>query len=175
MIMITSIFAFWIDREDPHHYWKLIAAGWFIAILGAFPTLSLIWGSDGIWAFGVLLAFPALAHLYGFIANVKTLRNPENAGRTGPALVGATYIAASLIGMTQIEPLLAVVLPLSAVIMAVLTFGIAFTGFAPLLGMVIIFFLLRHSLNRINIGAAAIIMTAAWLLSLATGWFLGNL
>ena len=172
---MDGILSFWTDRKDPLHYWKLIIAGWFIAILGAFPTLSLIWGSDAIWTFAVLLAFPALAHLYGLIANYKTIRNPENVGTFGPALVGISYFIASLLGLSQMEPLLAVVLPLSAIIMAVLTFGIAFTGFAPLLAMIIIYFLLKQTVNRITIGAAYIIMTASWLLSLATGWFLGNL
>ena len=173
--MLSSIFSFWTDRQDPLHYWKLIIAGWFIAILGAFPTLSLIWGSDAIWTFAVLLAFPALAHIYGFVANINTLKKPEHVATFGPALIGASYLVAALLGLSKMEPLLALVLPISAIIMAVLTFGIAFTGFAPLLAMIIVYFLLKQSINRITIGAAYIIMTAAWLLSLATGWFLGNL
>ncbi len=173
--MNASIFSFWTDRNDPLHYWKLIGAGWFIALLGAFPTLSLTWGSDALWPFAVLAGFPAVAHLYGFLDNITALKTMENHGRVGPGLVGVCYIIAAVLGITQIEFMLAITLPLTGVIMAVLTFGIFFTGFAPLLGMVLVFFLLRYSLTRHNVIFAGVIMTAAWLLSLATGWFLGQL
>ena len=173
--MISSILSFWTDREDSLHYWKLIIAGWFIAILGAFPTLSILWGSDTLWPFAVLLGIPVAAHVYGVWANIKALKALEDHYRVGPAFVGVCYGIAAVIGMTQIDILSALVLPMSAIIMAVLTFGIAFTGFAPLLGMVLVFFLLKNDMDKLNLAAAGIIMTSAWLLAMATGYFLGTL
>lgn len=173
--MISSILSFWTDRGDPLHYWKLIIAGWFIAILGAFPTLSILWGSDTLWPFAVLLGFPVAAHIYGVWANIQALKAMEDHTRVGPAFIGVCYVIAAVIGMTQIDILSALVLPFSAIIMAVLTFGIAFTGFAPLLGMLLVFFLLKHDMDKLNLAAAGIIMTAAWLLAMATGYFLGTL
>lgn len=172
--VMVDILQFWCDRNDRLHYWKLIAAGWFIAILGAFPTLYVTYSGTGLWPFLVLAAFPAMAHLYGFLANLRYIRQWDTPGRVGPALVGLAYLLAALIGMTQMDLVLALTLPLSSVIMATLTFGIFFTGFMPLLAFWLVHLLLNPEVDARGYTIAIILMTASWVIAMFTGYFLGN-
>ena len=172
--VMVDILQFWCDRNDRLHYWKLIAAGWFIAILGAFPTLYVTYSGTGLWPFLVLAAFPAMAHLYGFLANLRYIRQWDTPGRVGPALVGLAYLLAALIGMTQMDLVLALTLPLSSVIMATLTFGIFFTGFMPLLAFWLVHLLLSPEVDARGYTIAMILMTASWVIAMFTGYFLGN-
>ena len=171
---MVDILQFWCDRNDRLHYWKLIAAAWLIAILGAFPTLSITYGGTGLWPFIVLAALPVLAHLYGFLANLKYIRNWDQPGRVGPALVGVSYLLAVLIGLTQMEIVLALTLPISSVIMATLTFGVFFTGFMPLLAFWLVHLLLSPEVDTRGYTIAMILMTASWVIAMFTGYFLGN-
>ena len=171
---MVDILQFWCDRNDRLHYWKLIAAAWLIAILGAFPTLSLTYGGTGLWPFIVLAAFPVLAHLYGFLANLKYIRNWDLPGRVGPALVGVSYLLAVVIGLTQMEIVLALTLPISSVIMATLTFGVFFTGFMPLLAFWLVHLLLTPEVDRRGYTIAMTLMTTSWVIAMFTGYFLGN-
>lgn len=165
---------FWCDRNDHLHYWKWIAGGWLIAIVGAFPTLSLTYGGEGLWPFIVLASIPSAAHLYGFLANLKHIRNWDAPGRVGPALVGVSYLLAVVIGLTQMELVLALTLPISSVIMATLTFGIFFTGFMPLLAFWLVHLLLTPDVDARGYTIAMVLMTTSWLIAMFTGYFLGN-
>ncbi|MEK9861134.1 MAG: hypothetical protein VW554_06405, partial [Alphaproteobacteria bacterium] len=115
---MTDLLEFWCDRNHPLHYWKWILAAWFVAILGTFPTLSIIGDSGDAWPFFILAMIPTLAHLYGFLANLGALREGLDPGRVGPALVGVAYLLAAIIAATQIDLILAFTLPISSVMMA---------------------------------------------------------
>ena len=171
---MDDIFEFWGDRNHPLHYWKWIAAAWFIAILGTFPTLW-IFGSSGIaWPFFTLAMFPALAHLYGFLANLCSLRDGQMPGRVGPALVGVAYLLSAILAATQIDLILAFTLQISSVMMATLTYGIFFTGFMPLLAFWLVHLLLSPDVTRRGVVIALLLMTTSWLVALMTGYYLGS-
>ena len=172
---MSKFLAYWCDRNHHLHYWRLIATGWLIALIGAFPALSLIWGSDALWPFVILLSFPGLAHLYGFLANLKYISNWDAPGRVGPALVGVTYFLAAFIGLFQMDVFLALTLPLSSILIALLTFGILFTGFMPLLAFWLIHLLLTPEVTTRSYIISFVLMTTSWLVAMQTGYFFGNL
>ena len=165
---------YWSDRGHPMHYWRWIVTGWGIAVLGAFPTLSFVSGSEAIWPFGVLACFPGLAHLYGFLANLKQLRHWGHPGHVGPALVGLCYLLAVLIGGTQMDLFLALTLPITSVIISTLSFGVYFTGFLPLLAFWLVHLLLSPSVTTRSFVFSIILMTSSWMIGLFTGFFLGG-
>jgi hypothetical protein len=171
---MTDLLEFWCDRNHPLHYWKWIAASWFVAILGTFPTLSIIGDSGDAWPFFILAMIPTLAHLYGFLANLGALREGLDPGRVGPALVGVAYLLAAIIAATQIDLILAFTLPISSVMMATLTYGVFFTGFMPLLAFWLVHLLLSPDVTRRGVVIAFALMTASWLVALMTGYFLGS-
>jgi len=171
---MTDLLEFWCDRNHPLHYWKWIAAAWFVAILGTFPTLSIIGDSGDAWPFFILAMIPTLAHLYGFLANLGALREGLDPGRVGPALVGVAYLLAAVIAATQIDLILAFTLPISSVMMATLTYGVFFTGFMPLLAFWLVHLLLSPDVTRRGVVIAFALMTASWLVALMTGYFLGS-
>lgn len=165
----------WINRQHPGHYWALIVVSWVVVLIGAFPVLAWTWGSDSIWPFALLYAPAFLAHGYGFASNVRQLRDWQEPRHVGPAAIGVAYLVASLISLVQIDPFFAFSLPIAGVGMAVMTFSIMFPGFAPLLGLVIVYLLLRKTVSAWRLGLAITVMTAAWLVSVTTAWFLLNL
>ena len=171
---MTDLLEFWCDRNHPLHYWKWISAAWFVAILGTFPTLSIIGDSGDAWPFFILAMIPTLAHLYGFLANLGALREGLDPGRVGPALVGVAYLLAAIIAATQIDLILAFTLPISSVMMATLTYGVFFTGFMPLLAFWLVHLLLSPDVTRRGVVIAFALMTASWLVALMTGYFLGS-
>ena len=171
---MTDLLEFWCDRNHPLHYWKWISAAWFVAILGTFPTLSIIGDSGDAWPFFILAMIPTLAHLYGFLANLGALREGLDPGRVGPALVGVAYLLAAIIAATQIDLILAFTLPISSVMMATLTYGVFFTGFMPLLAFWLVHLLLSPDVTKRGVVIAFALMTASWLVALMTGYFLGS-
>ena len=171
---MTDLLEFWCDRNHPLHYWKWISAAWFVAILGTFPTLSIIGDSGDAWPFFILAMIPTLAHLYGFLANLGALREGLDPGRVGPALVGVAYLLAAIIAATQIDLILAFTLPISSVMMATLTYGVFFTGFMPLLAFWLVHLLLSPDVTKRGLVIAFALMTASWLVALMTGYFLGS-
>jgi len=171
---MTDLLEFWCDRNHHLHYWKWISAAWFVAILGTFPTLSIIGDSGDAWPFFILAMIPTLAHLYGFLANLGALREGLDPGRVGPALVGVAYLLAAIIAATQIDLILAFTLPISSVMMATLTYGVFFTGFMPLLAFWLVHLLLSPDVTRRGLVIAFALMTASWLVALMTGYFLGS-
>ena len=108
------------------------------------------------------------------VGNLDKARARDAPGRVGPALVGVSYLLAVVIGLTQMELVLALTLPISSVIMATLTFGIFFTGFMPLLAFWLVHLLLTPDVDARGYTIAMVLMTTSWLIAMFTGYFLGN-
>ncbi len=156
------------------HYWRLIGGSWFIAIIGTFPTLSLTTEIGSLWPFVVLGGFPAMAHIYGFAANIRHIKNFNEPGRIGPLLAGIAYILAVIIATIAVGLLNALLLPIGGVILAVLSYGLFFTGFAPLLGFWLSHLLLDPHVTKHSLVLSIALMTASWLMAIITGYNLLN-
>ena len=58
--------------------------------------------------------------------------------------------------------------------MGILTFGIFFTGLAPLLAIALTRVVMAPELNRRRIMISLMMLTAGWMLTVIMGYFLGN-
>ena len=167
--------SYFLDRSNPSHYWRWIKWSWVLAIASGLPLMMWNIGGDYIvlLVFGVLL-LPAIAHAYGFVMNIKALRTWDEPGRTGPALVTASYLFCGVVSWFFIEFELAFTLGFAAVMMAVMLFGIVFTGLTPLLGMWLVSLLLSPEVTKRGFVFAFLAMSASWGLAIITGYLLGR-
>lgn len=166
--------AYFFDRSSPSHYWRWIKWSWVVMLMGTIPTAMAMADANVLPIFISLLAVPFFAHLYGFIMNMKALKNWDEPGRTGPAIILVTYLIASVISSFFIGIELAFTMGFAAVVMTVISFGIIFTGFAPFLGMWLVSKLFNPSIDTRGFVIAMTAMTAAWLIAIMTGYALGN-
>ena len=87
---------------------------------------------------------------------------------------GATGVSYSL-GCIAFMPLeMALGMPYARIFIGILTFGIFFTGLAPLLAVALTQVMMALELNRRRIMISLMILTAGWMLSGITGYLLGN-
>ena len=149
---------------------------------------------DGFTAMMMIACLPLAAHAYSCLANVGALRPaaagqtepgantqtttpwiaaPQDPGRVGPALTVISYPFGILICSFFMPLELAAGMPYAGIFMAILTFGIFFTGLAPLLGFAIVRLVMSRGVTRRGIISSLIVMTICWLLSGLTGYALG--
>ena len=72
------------------------------------------------------------------------------------------------------QPCLALGMPSAVIFMGILTFGIFFTGLAPLLAIALTRAVTALELNRLRIAVSLMMLTVGWMLSGITGHLLGN-
>jgi hypothetical protein len=65
-------------------------------------------------------------------------------------------------------------MPYAGIFMGMLTFGIFFTGLAPLLAVALTRRIMARSLNRRRVITCLAILVTGWFLSGVTGFLLGN-
>ena len=183
-----------IDRQHSGHYWAWITLSWAAVLILSFPSLLISWYSDGFTAMMMIACLPLAAHGYSCLANVGALRSgsgrtdgtrgqypdhdpmdrsPADPGRVGPALTVISYPFGILICSFFMPLELAAGMPYAGIFMAILTFGIFFTGLAPLLGFAIVRLVMSRGVTRRGIISSLIVMTICWLLSGLTGYALG--
>lgn len=183
-----------IDRQHSGHYWAWITLSWVAVLILSFPSLLISWYSDGFTAMMTIACLPLAAHGYSCLANVGALRSgsgrtdhtqgqhpdhdpmdrsPADPGRVGPALTVISYPFGILICSFFMPLELAAGMPYAGIFMAILTFGIFFTGLAPLLGFAIVRLVMSRGVTRRGIISSLIVMTICWLLSGLTGYALG--
>ena len=170
------------DRGHTGHYWGWISLSWIAVLILSFPSLLISWYADGFTAMMMIACLPLAAHGYACLANVGALRRGSDAGpesrsvdpgRVGPALTVISYPFGILICSFFMPLELAAGMPYAGIFMAILTFGIFFTGLAPLLGFAIVRLVMSRGVTRRGIISSLIVMTICWLLSGLTGYALG--
>lgn len=162
-----------IDRQHPGHYWGWIILSWIAVLILSFPSLLISWYSDGLRAMMMIACLPLAAHGYGCVANLKALRLGGDPARVGPALTVISYPFGILACWFMMPLELATGMPFAGIFMAILTFGIFFTGLAPLLAFALVRLVLSRGITRRGVTSSMIILTGGWVLSGLTGYALG--
>ena len=65
-------------------------------------------------------------------------------------------------------------MPYAGIFMGILTFGIFFTGLAPLLAIALTRVVMAPELSTCRIAVSLMMLTVGWMLSSITGYLLGN-
>ena len=162
------------DITDPVIAWRLILASWIAVILLMFPALTLTWRHGGLAPMTAVGAIPLAAHGLAFIASLRgpaPLRDPARLKLMLPVL---TYPLGALACLTMMPLEMALSMPYVGIIMALLTFGIFFTGLAPLLAIVLAGMVLSGGVTRLRLATCVAIHVTGWLMSGLTGYALGH-
>ena len=94
--------------------------------------------------------------------------------RIGAALPVLSY-PLSFIACLPFMPLeMALGMPYAGIFMGILTFGIFFTGLAPLLAIALTREVMAPELSTCRITVSLMMLTVEWMLSSITGYLLGN-
>ena len=162
------------DITDPVIAWRLVMASWIAVILLMFPALTLTWRGGGLAPMTAIGAIPLLAHGAAFLACLRTpspLRDPARLRLMLPVL---TYPPGALACLTMMPLEMALSMPYVGIIMALLTFGIFFTGLAPLLAVFLANMILSGGVTPPRLIASLAIHVTGWLMSGRTGYALGH-
>ena len=162
------------DITDPVIAWRLVMASWIAVILLMFPALTLTWRGGGLAPMTAIGAIPLLAHGAAFLASLRTpspLRDPARLRLMLPVL---TYPPGALVCLTMMPLEMALSMPYVGIIMALLTFGIFFTGLAPLLAILLANMVLSGGVTPLRLAACLAIYVTGWVLSGLTGYALGH-
>ena len=157
-----------------HNYWRLIFLSWMTVIVLVFPALTMTWGTDGMGPLMWVGAIPLLAHGYAFIAAIPALRECRDQVRIGAALPVLSYPLGCIACLPFMPLEMALGMPYAGIFMGILTFGIFFTGLAPLLAIALTRVVMAPELNRRRIAVSLMMLTVGWMLSGITGYLLGN-
>ena len=156
------------------NYWRLIFLSWMTALVLIFPALAMSWGSEGMGPLMWVGAIPLLAHGYAFIAAIPALRERQNQVRISAALPVLSYPLGGIACLPFMPLEMAFGMPYAGIFMGILTFGIFFTGLAPLLAIALTKVVMAPELSRRRIIISLMMLTAGWMLSGITGYLLGN-
>lgn len=167
--------SYFLDRSHPSHYWRWIKWSWVVAIGIGTPVLHTNIQDNLLIIILSIIGVPILAHIYGFLANLKNIRDWSEPGRTGPAVVMVCYVIAGALSAPFIGIELGFTLGFGAPLMSMMTFGIIFTGLTPLLGMLMVDRMFSPDINKRGFIFALFCMTASWLLAIMTGYVFGRI
>ena len=162
------------DITDPVIAWRLILASWIAVILLMFPALTLTWRNGGLAPMTAVGAIPLLAHGAVFLAGLRTPSAFRDPARLKLMLPVLTYPAGVLACLTMMPLEMALSMPYVGIIMALLTFGIFFTGLAPLLAIILTNMVLSGGVTPPRLAACLAIYVTGWLMSGLTGYALGH-
>ena len=92
----------------------------------------------------------------------------------GAALPVLSYPLACIACLPFMPLKMALGMPYAGIFIGILNFGIFFTGLAPLLAIALTRVVMAPELNRRRIMISLMMLTARWMLSGITRYFLGN-
>ena len=160
------------DITDPVIAWRLIPASWIAVILLMFPALTLTWRNGGLAPMTAVSAIPLLAHGAVFLAGLRTPSAFRDPARLKLMLPVLTYPAGALACLTMMPLEMALSMPYVGIIMALLTFGIFFTGLV--LAIILANMVLSGGVTPPRLAACLAIYVTGWLMSGLTGYALGH-
>ena len=159
---------------DPAIAWRFVLASWIAVILLMFPALTLTWRHGGLAPMTAIGAIPLLAHGAVFLASLRmpsAFRDPARLKLMLPVL---SYPLGAAACLTTMPLEMALSMPYVGIIMALLTFGIFFTGLAPLLAILLANMVLSGGVTPLRLAACLAIYVTGWVLSGLTGYALGH-
>ena len=162
------------NASDPVTAWRLVLLSWIAVLILIFPALTLTWKTDTLDAVVWVAMIPLAAHLYVFAANLPALRDRQDPARIGLTLPVLTYPLGAIACLTMMPAGAAFTMPYAGIFMGMLTFGIFFTGLAPLLAIGLTRSIMDRSLNRRRVITSLVLLVTGWFLSGVTGHLLGN-
>ena len=160
--------------SDPVAAWRLILLSWIAVLILMLPALMLTWRNGSLDAVAWVAMIPLAAHLYVFAANLPALRDRQDPARIGLTLPVLTYPLGAIACMAVMPASSAFAMPYAGIFMGMLTFGIFFTGLAPLLAIGLTRSIMDKSLNRRRVITSLVMLVTGWFLSGVTGYLLGN-
>lgn len=117
---------------------------------------------------------PLAAHLYVFVANLPALREGHDPARIGLTLPVLSYPLGAIACLPMMPVGSAFAMPYASIFMGIMTFGIFFTGLAPLLAVALTRSIMARTLNRRRVITCFAMLATGWFLSAVTGFLLGN-
>ena len=162
------------NASEPVTAWRLVLLSWITVLVLIFPALTLTWRMNTLDAVLWVAMIPLAAHLYVFAANLPALRDRRAPARIGLTLPVLTYPLGAIACLTVLPVWSAFTMPYAGIFMGMLTFGIFFTGLAPLLAIGLTRSIMDRSLNRRRVVTSLVLLVTGWFLSGVTGFLLGN-
>ena len=173
-VRAMTIFHRFFNACDPVVAWRLVLLSWIAVLILIVPVLMLTSAPASLDALIAVAMIPLAAHLYVFAANLPALRDRQDPARIGLTLPVLTYP----VGATACLPVMpadaAFTMPFAGIFMGMLTFGIFFTGLAPLLAIGLTKSIMDRSLNRRRVITSLVMLVTGWFLSGITGFMLGS-
>lgn len=157
-----------------HDYWRPIFLSWMAVLVLIFPALKMTWGTDSMAPLMWVGTMPLLAHSYKFIAAHPALRERQDQVRIGAALLVLSYPIGCVACLPFMPLGMALGMPYAGIFMGILTFGIFFTGLAPLLTIALTRAVMALELSRRRIAISLMMLTVGWMLSGITCYLFGN-
>lgn len=169
-----TVFHRLLNATDPATAWRLVLLSWIAVLILIFPALTLTWKMNNLDAVVWVALIPLAAHLYVFAANLPALREGHDSARIGLTLPVLSYPLGAIACLPMMPVGSAFAMPYAGIFMGMLTFGIFFTGLAPLLAVALTRRIMARSLNRRRVITCLAILVTGWFLSGVTGFLLGN-
>lgn len=169
-----TIFRRLLNASDAATAWRLVLLSWIVGLILIFPALTLTWKMNNLDAVVWVALIPLATHLYVFVANLPALREGNDPARIGLTLPVLSYPLGAIACLPMMPASSAFAMPYAGIFMGMLTFGIFFTGLAPLLAIALTRRIMARSLNRRRVIACLAILVTGWFLSGVTGFLLGN-
>ena len=169
-----TIFRRLLNASDTATAWRLVLLSWIVVLILIFPALTLTWKMNNLDAVVWVALIPLATHLYVFVANLPALREGNDPARIGLTLPVLSYPLGALACLPMMPASSAFAMPYAGIFMGMLTFGIFFTGLAPLLAVALTRRIMARSLNRRRVITCLAILVTGWFLSGVTGFLLGN-
>ena len=169
-----TIFRRLLNASDAATAWRLVLLSWIVVLILIFPALTLTWKMNNLDAVVWVALIPLATHLYVFVTNLPALREGHDPARIGLTLPVLSYLLGAIACLPMRPASAAFAMPYAGIFMGMLTFGIFFTGLAPLLAIALTRRIMARSLNRRRVIACLAILVTGWFLSGVTGFLLGN-
>jgi hypothetical protein len=174
MTVFRHLFHAFLRVTDPATAWRLLLLSWIAVLILIFPALMITWKMDTFNAVVWVALIPLAAHLYAFAANLPALREGHDFARIGLTLPVLSYPLGAIACLPVMPAGSAFAMPYAGIFMGMLTFGIFFTGLAPVLAIALTRTIMMRSLNRRGGFICLGMLVTGWFLSGVTGFLLGN-
>lgn len=169
-----TVFHRFFNACDPVVAWRLVLLSWIAVLILIFPVLMLTSEQATRDALIAVAMIPLAVHLYVFAANLPALRDRHDPARIGLTMPVLTYPVGAIACLPVMSVDAAFTMPFAGIFMGMLTFGIFFTGLAPLLAIGLTKSIMDRSLNRRRVITSLVMLVTGWFLSGITGFMLGN-
>lgn len=173
-VCTMTIFHRVFNACDPVVAWRLVLLSWIAVLVLMAPVLMLTSAPATQDALIAVAMIPLAVHLYVFIANLPALRDRHDPARIGLTMPVLTYPVGAVACLPVMPADAAFTMPFAGIFMGMLTFGIFFTGLAPLLAIGLTKSIMDRSLNRRRVITSLVMLVTGWFLSGITGFMLGN-